>query len=124
MQYSEPSRSRTLSKEIGSLKMGVPLHSARSSSTLPAFLLLLHFADNHGAMSVQATMRCAIQAPAKAITKSITCDQNFILGRHRNYKVETVIPVCFSDPHSHRQRRSIENTNGPLRQFLPKGPEF
>ncbi len=85
------------------------------------FVLLLHLPNDHGAVSVEEAMRQAITTLPTELVQSITWDQGSEMARHQNFTTITGIPMYFCDPHSPWQRGSNENTNGLLRQYLPKG---
>jgi transposase, IS30 family len=52
---------------------------------------------------------------------SMTYDQGKEMSQHEKLSERTGVKVYFADPHSPWQRVINENTNGLLRQYLPKG---
>ena len=88
------------------------------------FVLLLHLPAGRGPGQVSDAMSQAIGTLPAALARTITWDQGREMTRHAAFTTATGIPVYFCDPHSPWQRGSNENTNGLLRQYLPKGTDL
>ena len=56
-----------------------------------------------------------------ALRKSMTYDRSSEMACHPELARRLRIDIWFCDPHAPWQRGSNENTNGLLRQFMPKG---
>ncbi|PFG33918.1 IS30 family transposase [Sanguibacter antarcticus] len=86
--------------------------------------LLLHLGEGKSAEQVEVAMREAITALPVSLRRTITWDQGAEMAKHATFTATTGIPIYFCDPHSPWQRASNENTNGLLRQYLPKSTDL
>ena len=88
------------------------------------FVLLIALPDNRQAATVAEALQRQIQTLPEQLCKSITWDQGSEMAAHVAFTVATDIAVYFCDPHAPWQRGTNENTNGLLRQYLPKSTDL
>jgi IS30 family transposase len=89
------------------------------------FLMLVALpGGNHKADAVADALAAAITTLPQQLTKSLTWDLGHEMAQHQRFTVATGVQVYFCDPKSPWQRGSNENTNGLLRQYLPRRVDF
>ena len=72
---------------------------------------------------INALIKHAHKLPQE-LYKSLTWDRGKEMADHKRFTLATDIKVYFCDPQNPWQRGSNENTNGLLRQYLPKGTDI
>jgi IS30 family transposase len=87
------------------------------------FVMLVRVPRPDTATVVRALAR-RVQHLPRGLMKSLTWDRGTELANHRDFTVATSVQVYFCDPQAPWQRGSNENTNGLLRQYLPKGTDL
>jgi IS30 family transposase len=87
-------------------------------------LVLLAKMPDATAESALAAFTAKLNQIAAPLRQTLTYDQGREMARHRELARNTNIRVYFCDPHSPWQRGTCENTNGLLRQMLPKGTDL
>ena len=87
------------------------------------FVLLIALAGRD-TRSVTSAVADHIQRLPDQLRRSLTWDRGGEMADHARFTIATNVQVYFCDPHSPWQRGSNENTNGLLRQYLPKGTDL
>jgi transposase, IS30 family len=88
------------------------------------YVMLLHLDGDHTAETVRNAMTTKIKTLPEHLIRSVTWDRGKEMAQHAVFTVDTGVAVYFCDPHAPWQRGSNENTNGLLRQWLPKGTDL
>jgi IS30 family transposase len=83
------------------------------------FCMLVKVSGKDTATVVAALSQHVRKLPA-TLRRSLTWDRGLEMAQHKSFTMATDVQVYFCDPQSPWQRGSNENTNGLLRQYLPK----
>ena len=95
----------TLVERASRLTLIVPLRSAHSDEVCQAIIKRLR------------------RLPPQ-LRRSLTYDRGTEMAQHLTVSAQLNMPVYFCSPYSPWQRGSNENTNGLIRQYLPKGMDL
>lgn len=84
------------------------------------YVMLVKVAAKDTKTVVNGLIKNARQLP-RELYNSLTWDRGKELADHKRFTLATDIKVYFCDPQNPWQRGTNENTNGLVRQYLPKG---
>jgi len=84
------------------------------------YLTLLHLPHGHGAHHVADAIITQMSELPDWFAKTLTWDRGIEMWQHGRITLATQIRCYFADPYSPWQRGTNENTNGLLREYMPK----
>jgi IS30 family transposase len=88
------------------------------------YVVLFPLPDGFTAEGMRPELTTAILRLPQQLRRSLTWDHGKEMAEHLRFTVDSGVQVYFCDPRSPWQRGSNENTNGLLRQYLPKGADL
>jgi IS30 family transposase len=80
--------------------------------------------DGKDTLTVTQALSKHVRRLPDQLRSSLTWDRGTEMAAHAKFTLATDVKVYFCDPQSPWQRGSNENTNGLLRQYLPKGTDL
>ncbi len=86
--------------------------------------VMLVAVDGKDTRSVTRALSRQVRRLPEQLRSSLTWDRGTEMANHARFTIATDVKVYFCDPQSPWQRGSNENTNGLLRQYLPKGTDL
>jgi IS30 family transposase len=110
----------------GDLIIGTKNHSAIGTivERTSRYTLLVHLSGDKSADSVTTGVIKALRRLPQHMRLTLAWDRGMEMAEHARISTALRMPVFFCDPASPWQRGTNENTNGLLRQYLPKGTDL
>ena len=87
------------------------------------YAMLVKVSGKNTETVINALIKHARKLPEE-LYQSLTWDRGKEMAEHKRFTLATDIQVYFGDPQNPWQRGTNENTNGLLRQYLPKGTDL
>ena len=87
-------------------------------------LVILARMDGTDARSARQGFTKKLRHVPAMLRKTLTYDRGKEMAEHERLAARLAIRIFFADPYSPWQRGTNENTNGLLRQYLPKGTDL
>jgi IS30 family transposase len=102
---------------------GANTHLATLVERHSRFVMLVAL-DGKDTLTVTQALSKHVRRLPDQLRSSLTWDRGTEMAAHAKFTLATDVKVYFCDPQSPWQRGSNENTNGLLRQYLPKGTDL
>jgi IS30 family transposase len=88
------------------------------------YVVLFPLPEGFTAQRMRPALTAAVLQLPQQLRRSLTWDHGKEMAEHTQFTIDSGVQVYFCDPRSPWQRGTNENTNGLLRQYLPKGGDL